>query len=86
MRVPILETGRVLAAERFADAPAGLSLESDQVVYATSDGNQPARVDRVTVAGQVVVEQGKLVHGDLEALRAEARAEAQKLWARMAAL
>ena len=86
MRVPILETGRVLAAERFADAPAGLGLESDQVTYGPGDGDQPARVSRVTVAGQVVVEQGKLVHGDLEALRAKAREEAQKLWSRMAAL
>jgi hypothetical protein len=43
-------------------------------------------LSRVTVAGQVVVDQGKLVHGDLEELRAKAREEAQKLWPRMAAL
>ena len=81
-----LETGRALAAERFADAPTGLGLDSDQITYGPREGDKPARVTRVTVAGQVVVEQGKLVHGDLEALRAEAREEAQQLWSRMAAL
>ena len=43
-------------------------------------------MSRVTVAGQVVVDQGRLVHGEIEELRAKAREEAQKLWPRMAAL
>jgi hypothetical protein len=79
-------TGRVLAAERFAGAPGEPGLEGDQVVYAAAEGDQPAQVSRVTVAGQVVVDQGRLVRGDLEELRAKAREEAQKLWPRMAAL
>jgi cytosine/adenosine deaminase-related metal-dependent hydrolase len=45
-----------------------------------------ARADRVTVAGRTVVEHGRLVHADLDELRAEAREQAAKLWARMAAL
>lgn len=45
-----------------------------------------ARAERVTVAGRVVVERGALVLADLEALRAEAREQAAKLWERMEAL
>jgi cytosine/adenosine deaminase-related metal-dependent hydrolase len=81
-----LVTGRALAAERFAGAPGDTGLDGDQVVYAAGEGNQPAQLSRVTVAGQVVVDQGRLVRGDLEELRAKAREEAQKLWPRMAAL
>ena len=81
-----LVTGRVLAAERFAGSPGAAGVEADQVVYDAGEGDGPARVNRVTVAGRVVVEQGRLVHGDLEELRAKAREEAQRLWPRMAAL
>lgn len=41
---------------------------------------------RVTVAGRTVVEDGRLVHGDLAAIRAEAREAAARLWPRMEAL
>ncbi len=75
------ENGRALVAERFADAPAGTGPESDVVVL-----GEAGTVERVVVAGQVVVEAGKLVHADIEELRAKAREEAPRLWQRMAAL
>ncbi len=81
-----LVTGRVLAGERFADAPGGTGPEGDVVVYAPDEPGKPLRVNRVLVAGRVVVDQGKLVRGDIEALRAEAREEAERLWPRMRAL
>jgi cytosine/adenosine deaminase-related metal-dependent hydrolase len=81
-----LENGRALAAERFADAPAGLGLDSDQVVLVADGAGQPERVERVTVGGKVVVDHGKLVNGDIEPLRAQAREAAAKLWPRMIAL
>jgi hypothetical protein len=81
-----LVTGRVLAAERFAVPPGESGLDGDQVVYAANESGQPVQVSRVTVAGQVVVDQGRLVRGDIEELRATAREEARKLWPRMAAL
>ena len=81
-----LVTGRVLAGERFADAPGGTGPEADTVIYAPAENGQPPRVNRVVAAGQVVVDQGRLVHGDIEALRAEARVQAAQLWPRMKAL
>jgi len=79
-----LVTGRMLAAERLAGAP-GAAVETDQVIYAVGEDDRP-KVDRVTVAGQVVVDKGRLVRADIEELRAKAREEAQRLWPRMAAL
>jgi len=81
-----LVTGRVLAGELFADAPGGAGPETDSVSYAPGEDGAPPRVNRVVVAGKVVVDQGRLVRGDIEQLRAEAREEAKKLWPRMAAL
>ncbi|HVP14867.1 MAG TPA: amidohydrolase family protein [Terriglobales bacterium] len=81
-----LVTGRVLAAECFRDVPGGAGPETDVVIYSAPGGGEPAKVSRVTVAGRVVVDQGKLVRGDIEALRAEAKEEAQRLWPRMKAL
>jgi len=43
-------------------------------------------VQRVTVDGDVVVDDGVLVHGDIDEIRAEASEAAAHLWARMAAL
>jgi cytosine/adenosine deaminase-related metal-dependent hydrolase len=40
----------------------------------------------VFVGGQAVVRQGRLVHGDIDEIRAHAREEAARLWSRMAAL
>ena len=73
--------GRTLVAERFADAPAGAGPGADVVTV-----SEAGKVERVVVAGQVVVDGGKLVHADIEELRARAREEAPKLWQRMAAL
>jgi len=43
-------------------------------------------VHRVLVSGVPVVDGGRLVHGDLDAIRAEAREQATRLWAIMSAL
>ena len=63
----------------------GNEAPDDIVEWEGPAGGHP-RVARVTVAGRTVVENGRLVHGDLEAIRAEAREAAAKLWPRMAAL
>jgi cytosine/adenosine deaminase-related metal-dependent hydrolase len=64
-----------LAAELFDD------LATDVVV-----GVPGAPPRRVVVGGRLVVDEGRLVHGDLEAIRAHAREEAARLWGRMNAL
>ena len=81
-----IENNHALAAERFADAPAGTGPAADQVVYGPAPDGKGERVERVTVAGKVVVENGKLVNGDIEQLRAQAKEVAQRLWPRMIAL
>jgi cytosine/adenosine deaminase-related metal-dependent hydrolase len=43
-------------------------------------------VDRVLVGGRTVVEQGRLVGGDLKEIRTEAQEQATRLWTRMSAL
>lgn len=63
----------------------GNEAPDDIVEWERPEAGHP-RVARVTVAGRTVVENGRLVHGDLEAIRAEAREAAAKLWPRMAAL
>jgi cytosine/adenosine deaminase-related metal-dependent hydrolase len=76
-----LESGRALVADRFADAPAGAGPDGDVVVL-----GEAGQVERVMVAGQVVVDGGRLARADIEELRAKAREEAPKLWQRMSAL
>jgi cytosine/adenosine deaminase-related metal-dependent hydrolase len=73
-------TGRQLASEILSrgDQPA------DQV-FLVSTPTGPA-VERVTVAGRVVVENGQLVDADLEEIRAHAREQAVGLARRMEAL
>jgi cytosine/adenosine deaminase-related metal-dependent hydrolase len=77
-----MEAGRALLAERFApESPA-----ADRIVLLpASPGHRPG-VTTVTVAGREVVEDGRLQTGDLDAIRAEARAEAPALWHRMEAI
>jgi cytosine/adenosine deaminase-related metal-dependent hydrolase len=75
------ENGRALVAAFFADAPAGTGPDTDVV-----QSGEAGQVERVVVAGQVVVDGGRLVRADIEELRAKAREEAPKLWQRMAAL
>jgi hypothetical protein len=50
----------------------------------TGREGEPPR--EVLVGGQPVVREGRLVHGDVEEIRAHAREEAARLWARMAGL
>jgi cytosine/adenosine deaminase-related metal-dependent hydrolase len=75
--------GRRLVGERLGLvlAPLGAGAAAD-VVVRERDG----KARHVIVDGRVVVEGGRLVTGDLEAIRAEARAEAARLWERMRAL
>lgn len=77
-----LEAGRALVAQRFgADA-----LVEDRVTLGPAmDGDQLA-VTHVDVGGRAVVENGRLLTGELGALRAEAREHAPGLWRRMEAL
>ncbi|MGD0183878.1 MAG: amidohydrolase family protein [Roseiarcus sp.] len=77
-----LAAGGVLAAERFgavaeALAPGALG---DLVV------RQEGKVRHVVVDGRQVVEDGALTSGDLDAIAAAARAQAARLWSRMATI
>jgi cytosine/adenosine deaminase-related metal-dependent hydrolase len=81
--------GWALLSERFDEAFAGElapGIAGDLVVYETSeDASTPGVPPRhVVVAGQVVVEDGRLVHDDIDDIRAYAEVEAPRLWERMA--
>jgi len=75
-----LDAGRSLAAERF-----GSALDQD-VVELEPGPEAEARVKNVMVDGENVVRDGVLVGGDIEEIRARARAAAEHLWPRMAAV
>lgn len=75
-----LEAGRRLAAERFGP---GERLTSDRTELEPAGAEGGCRARAVRVNGRMVVEQGRLCGADLEEIRAEARAEATRLWARM---
>ncbi len=75
-----LAAGTRLAAERF-----GASLEDDGVELEPGPATT-ARVSRVAVDGRTVVENGRLVYGDIAEIRTRALAAAQHLWHRMEAL
>ncbi len=77
-----LEASRALLAERFESG----ALDTDLVQLDHAAPGARPRVHNVTVAGRVVVEDGVLVTGDLEAIRAEAREAAPALWQRMEAV
>ncbi len=75
------DAGRELASERFG-VPFRLAAgAAADVVARTESGAQ-----HVVVAGRVVVKDGKLTGADQIEIRAEARAAAPRLWARMAKL
>ncbi len=78
-----LQAGRALAAERFGGPGAPADLSGDRVELSPGEG---CRARRVMVGGRTVVEDGRLVAGDLEEIRAEAEAHASRLWRRMEAL
>ena len=81
-------TGCRIIAERFG-IDFGPKLErgmaADLVVWRTPEDAQSAGVParHVIVNGELVVEEGKLTRADIDAIRAEAREQAQGLWARM---
>jgi cytosine/adenosine deaminase-related metal-dependent hydrolase len=69
-----LEAGERLAAERF-------QWREDSIEVSGADACR--LVDRLVIAGRVVVEKGRLLTGDWEAIRAEAAEQAKRLSARM---
>lgn len=77
-----LAAGRKLIAERFGFAATDMAPGAPGDLVVREDGH----VRHVVVDGNVVVRDGALVGGDLVAIEAEARAQAERLWARMAAL
>jgi cytosine/adenosine deaminase-related metal-dependent hydrolase len=75
-----LAAGHALVAERFAAAAAPLTPGALGDVVVREGG----RVRDVVVGGRVVVENGRLATGDMEAIESAARREAIRLWQRMA--
>lgn len=77
-----LEAGRDLAAALFGP---DFGAAPDQIeVEGLPDGGR--RVLNVVVAGRTVVEDGRLVSGDLAGIEAQAREAAARLWQRMEAM
>lgn len=77
-----LEAGHALIAERFAAVPEPLAPGAlgDLVV------REAGRVRHVVIGGRIVVENGRLVGGDMDVIAAGAQALAARLWDRMAAM
>jgi cytosine/adenosine deaminase-related metal-dependent hydrolase len=80
------DAGRALVAELFAGAPAALDPAHDSVVLGAAGPEGQTRAERVIVGGRTVVEDGRLLTGDIDEIRRHAREEAPRLWQRMAAL
>ena len=77
-----LAAGHALAAERFGANPQALAPGALGDVVVRRD----EKVRHVVVGGRLVVSDGALASGDMEAIGAVARTEAARLWARMAKL
>ncbi len=75
-----LAAGHALAAERFGATSAPLAPGSLGDCVVRRDG----AILHVVVGGRIVVDNGALVTGDFERITAEARAQAARLWERMA--
>jgi cytosine/adenosine deaminase-related metal-dependent hydrolase len=74
-----LDAGRRLAAERFGvDFDLEPGGAADFVVL-----NEAGQARHVVVNGRLVVEDGRLTHGDIDLIRAQAREAATRLWTRM---
>lgn len=73
--------GHALASQLFGVHLGALDAGSAADVVVGVPGQKPRHV---VVAGRVVVKDGQLVTADLDAIRAEAKDAAPKLWARMA--
>jgi len=84
--------GYRLLCERFVGERFGpeldVGLAADLVVFESEQAaKEPGTPPRhVVVAGQVVVQDGRLVHDDMEEIRAYAEVEAPRLWERMGKL
>lgn len=88
-----LEAGWALIAERFGlpFAPLGADCAADAVAFERDPGNgtvEPGSMvasgaRHVLVGGRLAVRDGRLTTADLQAIRAEASAEAPKLWERL---
>jgi cytosine/adenosine deaminase-related metal-dependent hydrolase len=84
-----LEAGRRLAEERFGAGALDrdtVELEADPEAGPARPGRMPTRATRVVVAGETVVDNGRLVRGDIDEIRAHAREQSTRLWQRMAAI
>lgn len=81
-----ITAGHALVAERFGDRVALPSVGGEAVMADLRVVEPDGRVRHVLVGGRVVVRDGVLTGADLGTIRREAEAEAQRLWARMAAL
>jgi len=77
-----LAQGRALVAERFGAEAGPLAPGSLGDLVVRLNG----AVRHVVVGGRVVVEDGVLAIADTESITAEARAQATRLWSRMAAI
>ena len=75
-----LAAGHALAAERFGAAVAPLTPGSLGDCVVRRDGG----IVHVVVAGRVVVRNGALETGDFDRITAVGRAQAERLWSRMA--
>jgi cytosine/adenosine deaminase-related metal-dependent hydrolase len=77
-----LAAGHALIAERFAAVPQPLAPGAlgDLVV------REAGRVRHVVIGGRIVVENGRLAGGDMDAIAAGAQELAGRLWDRMAAM
>jgi len=78
-----LLAGRTLAAERLDITwpPAPESALDDPVAFATATCDDC--LDRLVVGDRTVIENGRLLTGDIEAIRSDAQVEAARLWRRM---
>ena len=74
-----LKAGQRLIAERFGFSAIGLAPGATGDVVVRQDG----KVTAVVVGGRLVVRDGHLVGADANAIEAEARTEAARLWQRM---
>jgi cytosine/adenosine deaminase-related metal-dependent hydrolase len=77
-----LAAGHRLAAERFGTDPRPLAPGAVGDVVVKENG----RVRHVVVGGRLVVRDGRLVNANVEEIVNAARAQAARLWAKMAAL
>ena len=77
-----LGAGRRLVAERFGTNPQPLAPGAVGDLVVKENG----AVCHVVVGGLPVVADGRLVNGNLESIAEAARAQAVRLWARMATI